>query len=328
METNANPPAPAGQMKAMGFTHHGGPEVLGFVDLRKPHAGPGGVRIRVRAAAVNPVDAIIRSGAFSGMDADTAHPVVPGMDVAGTIDQIGPDQPDGFDLAVGDDVVGFVVPSGAHGGYSESIVLPAQSITRKPSNVSFVEAASFLSNALTAELTLEALALEHGSTLAVTGAAGAVGGYLVELGAGRGLVVIADAARGDEELVRTLGATHTVGRAPEFVQDVRDLTEGRGADALADAAILTDAVLPAVRDGGQIAFYLPTDLVPDRGVRPFYSYVMGSAERHDAIERLARMVERDELTTRVAAVYPLADAVAAHERLARGKLRGRIVLEL
>ncbi|SHN39490.1 NADP-dependent oxidoreductase [Cryptosporangium aurantiacum] len=313
-------------MKAIGFTRHGAPEVLETLELPDPTAGAGEVRIRVRAASVNPVDAIIRLGLFDGMVADDRHPLVTGMDVAGTIDAIGPDQPDGFDLAVGDAVIGFVVPSGSHGGYSEYIVLPSLSVTRMPSNVDFVAGASFLSNALTAELTLEALALPSGSTLAVTGAAGAVGGYLVELGAARGLVVIADAAADDEKLVRGLGATHVVRRGAEFVGDVLDVTDGRGADALGDGAILTDAVLPAVRDGGQIAFYLPTDVRPDRGITPFHSYVMRSATRHDAIERLARMVERGELTTRVAEVYPADDAVAAHQRLEQGKLRGRQIL--
>ncbi|MCF4121714.1 NADP-dependent oxidoreductase [Antribacter sp. KLBMP9083] len=314
-------------MKAVGLTRHGAPDVLHLVELPEPHAGAGEVRIRVRAAAVNPVDAIIRSGSFAGMEADEAHPIIPGMDVSGTIDEIGPDQPDGFDLAVGDAAIGFVVPSGAHGGYSEYIVLPAQSVTRMPSTVSFAEGASFLSNALTAEITLEALALGSGSTLAVTGAAGAVGGYLVELGAGRGLVVIADAAEEDEPLVRGFGATWVVRRGTDFVSDVLDATGGRGADALADAAILTDAVLPAVRDSGQVAFYLPTPVVPDRGITPFHSYVMRSATRHDAIESLARKVEQGVVSTRVTHVYPAVEAAAAHERLQRGKLRGRLILE-
>lgn len=314
-------------MKAIGFTEHGAAEVLRPLDLPEPHAGAGEVRIHVRAAAVNPVDVIIRSGAFAGMAADAQHPIVPGMDVSGVIDEIGPEQPAGIEFGVGEAVSGFVVPSGAHGGYSEYIVLPAQSVTRMPSNVDFAQGASFLSNALTAELTFEALDLAPGSTLAVTGATGAVGGYLVELGAGRGLEVVADAAEADRDLVRGFGAAHLARRGADFVQDVLDATGGRGADALADAAILTDAVYPAIRDGGQVALYLPTDAEPDRGIRSFHSYVMKSATRHDAIDKLARLVERGELATRVAEVCPAAEAVAAHRRLERGRLRGRLILE-
>lgn len=315
-------------MKAVGLTRHGAPEVLHTLDLPEPHAGGGEVRVRVRAAAVNPVDAIIRAGRFTGIEADATRPVVPGMDVAGVIDEIGPAQPDGFDLAVGDRVVGFVVPSGTHGGYSEQVVLPTLSVTRAPSNVDHAEAASFLSNALTAEIALEALNLPAGSTFAVTGAAGGVGGYLVELAAARGLVVIADAAPQDEDLVRGFGAGHVVRRGEHFVADVLDVTGGRGAHALGDGAILAEAALPAVRDGGQIAFFLGNDVQPDRGITAFRSYVMRSSTRHDAIDRLARLVEGGRLSTRVARVHPATDAVGAHLRLERGHLRGRLILEL
>ena len=76
-------------MRAIGLTRHGAPEVLHTLDLPEPHAGEAEVRVRVRAAAVNPVDAIIRSGQFAGIEADATRPGVPGMDVAGVIDEIG-----------------------------------------------------------------------------------------------------------------------------------------------------------------------------------------------------------------------------------------------
>lgn len=314
-------------MKVIGLTEFGTPAVLRPLDVPERHAGPGEVRIRVRAAAVNPVDTIIRAGGFAGNDRTVAEPVVPGTDVAGTIDEIGADQPDGFDLAIGDAVTGFVVPDGSHGGYSEQIVLPALSVTRMPSNGGFAQGAAFLSNALTADITLEHLALEPGQTLAVTGATGTVGGYLVELAAQRGITVIA-AARADEaDRVRSLGATVVLDREDDFVAGVLAATDGVGADALADPAILTERVIGAVRDGGQVAFYLPTDVDPGRGIRVFGSYVMRSNLRHDTIERLARAVERGEVTATVAGTLPANEAAAAHERLERGGIRGRLVLD-
>ncbi|WP_435742930.1 NADP-dependent oxidoreductase [Microbacterium sp. PMB16] len=314
-------------MKAIGFTHTGGPEVLHPLELPRPEAGQGEVLIKVRFAAVNPVDAIIRTGAFAGIDVDASHPVVPGMDVAGTIEAIGPDQAEDFDLAIGDHVTGFVVPSGTHGGYSECIVLPSRSVAGTHAEKDTAAAASFLSNALTAEIALENLDLPTGATFAVTGAAGAVGGYLVELAARRGLVVIADATDEDRALVTRLGATHVVRRGADFVGDVIATTGGRGADALGDGATLGGAVLGAVRDGGQIAYFLPNDAEQIRGITPFFSYVMRSSTRHDAIQGLVDAVARGELTTRVADVYPAVEAAAAHERLERGGLRGRLILE-
>ncbi|WP_127886692.1 NADP-dependent oxidoreductase [Rathayibacter festucae] len=314
-------------MKAIGLTTYGGPDALQVLDVPEPHVGPGEVRIRVRAAAVNPVDAIIRSGGFAGKDGSIADPVVPGMDVSGVIDEVGPGRPSDIDVSIGDAAIGFVVPENSHGGYSEYVVLPSESVTRMPAGLDFVHAASFLSNALTAEITLEHFALTPGAALAVTGATGAVGGYLVELAARRGLTVIAAATGNDEPLVREFGATHVIDRRADFSDGVLALTGGRGADALADAAILTDQVTRAVRDGGQIAFYLPTDVDPGRGIDVFGSYVMRSNLRHDAIAMLARLAGSGAVSKRVAAVLPAAQAADAHVRLARGGLRGRLVLE-
>jgi len=241
-------------MKAIGLTGFGGPRVLHALDIPEPHAGPDEVRIRVRAAAVNPVDTIIRSGGFAGNDAVVVEPVVPGTDVSGVVDELGDNLATDDGLQLGDAVIGFVVPEGSHGGYSEHVVLPAESVSLLPGDLTFVEGASFLSNALTAEITLEHLGLEPGATLAVTGATGAVGGYLVELAVRRGITVIASASPAEAERVRGLGATHVVDRSEDFTAGVLALTGGRGADALADPAIVGEFVFGAVRDGGQAAF--------------------------------------------------------------------------
>ncbi len=314
-------------MKAIGLIEFGGPSVLHPVDVPEPHAGPGEVRIRVRAAAVNPVDTIIRSGGFAGNDGPVVEPVVPGTDVTGVVDELGDDLATDEGLQLGDAVIGFVVPEGSHGGYSEHVVLTAESVTRLPGDLTFVEGASFLSNALTAEITLEHLALDPGATLAVTGATGAVGGYLVELAARRGITVIASASEAEVDLVRGFGATHVIDRGDDFATGVLALTGGRGADALADPAIVGESVFGAVRDGGQAAFYLPADSTPGRDVRVFSSYVMRSHRRHDVISALAGLADRGEIATRVAGTLPAADASTAHARLERGGLRGRLVLE-
>lgn len=314
-------------MQVIGLTEYGAPDVLRSIEIHEPHAGPGEVRIRVRAAAVNPVDTIIRAGGFAGNDGAISGAVVPGTDVVGVVDEVGPDQPADADVTLGDEAIGFVAPDGDHGGYSEYIVLPARSVTRKPSTLNDAEAVSFLSNALTAAITLEHLRLEPGATLAVTGATGAVGGYLVELAARQGVTVIAAASEEEAALVRGFGATTVIDRSTDFVEGVLAATDGRGVDALADPAILTDRVIGAVRDGGQIAFYLPTEVDPGRGIEVFGSYVMRSNTRHDVIAELARLAGRGDLTTRVSGTLPAADAAAAHSRLEQGGLRGRLVLE-
>jgi len=224
-------------MRAVGITEWGGPEVLHLVELPDPEAGPGEVRIRVHAAAVNPTDTVLRSGGRAQLAAGIPPPYVPGMDAAGVVEQIG----DGArtDLRAGDHVMAIVVPYGSHGAYAERIVVPAESVARVPDGATDVAAATLPMNGLTARQALDVLALEPGWTLAVTGSAGAVGGYAVQLGKAEGLRVIADASPADERLVKELGADVVVPRGDGFARRVRELLP-EGADGLVDAALLED----------------------------------------------------------------------------------------
>ena len=127
-------------MKVVGVDEFGGPEALRVFELPERHAGPGEVRIRVHAAAVNPTDTYVRNGARAEQQKASPPPYVPGMDVAGVLDEIG----EGVttDLAVGDRVMAIVLPKGSHGGYSDSIVLPAESVVAAPAGSSHAEAST------------------------------------------------------------------------------------------------------------------------------------------------------------------------------------------
>ncbi len=191
-------------MKVIGVSEYGGPEALRIFEIPEPHAGPGEVRIRVHAVAVNPTDTLVRNGSRADAQKEFEPPYVPGMDAAGVLDEIG----DGADtdLAIGDEVMAVVVPRGSHGAYSEYIVVPSESVVRTPAGATLVEASTLPMNGLTARQALDRLALQPGQTLAVTGAAGAFGGYVVQLAKAEGLRVIADASPADEALVRSFGA--------------------------------------------------------------------------------------------------------------------------
>jgi NADPH:quinone reductase len=185
-------------MKAIGLTEFGGPEVLKVIDLPEPEPGPGEVRIRIHAVAVNPTDITFRSGARAAQLADRAGPYIPGMDAAGVVDKLGEDS-DGR-LAVGDPVIAYVIPFGPHGGsYAEKVVVAAASVVPAPAGASFPEASTLLLNATTARLSLDALALPPGATVAVVGGAGAVGGYAIQLAKADGLTVLADVAPSDDK---------------------------------------------------------------------------------------------------------------------------------
>lgn len=311
-------------MRAVGITEFGNPDVLHIVDLPDPQPGPGEVRIRVHAATVNPTDTGLRSGSRAAQLKDIPPPYVPGMDAAGILDQIGPDT--STDLQLGDHVMAIVVPSGSHGAYSELLVVPAESVTRVPAGATDVEAATLPMNGLTTRLALDLLDLKAGQTLAVTGAAGAVGGYAVQLGKAAGLRTIADAAPQDEQLVKELGADVVVPRGPDFAEHVRAVVAD-GADALIDTALLNELAILAVRDGGRIATLRGYTSESGRGVTFHPVFVRTYAREHDKLDRLRQQAEAGEVTLRVAATLPAERAAEAHRILEAGGTRGRLVLE-
>src|ERR1700727_1529733 len=104
-------------MRAVGITEFGGPEALEIVEVPDPQAGPGEVRIRVHAAAVNPTDTLLRDGSRAEMLRDVPAPHVPGMDAAGVVDQLGAGVETG--LQVGDAVMAVVLPRAQHRAYAE-----------------------------------------------------------------------------------------------------------------------------------------------------------------------------------------------------------------
>jgi NADPH:quinone reductase-like Zn-dependent oxidoreductase len=275
----------------------------------------------VHAAAVNPTDTVLRSGARS---VDVPPPYVPGMDVAGVLEQIGPGA--STDLQVGQHVMAIVVPHGQSGGYAERVVVPAESAVRVPAGATYAEASTLPMNGLTTMQALDLLGLEPGQTLAVTGAAGAVGGYAVQLGKVGGLRVVADAAPADEQLVKDLGADVVIRRGPEFAQQVRDAVP-EGADGLVDGAVANELVIPAVRDGGRIATVRGFKGATERGISFHPVTVRSYAREHAKLDCLRQLAETGQVTLRVARVLPAERAAEAHRLLEAGGTRGRLVLE-
>jgi NADPH:quinone reductase len=308
-------------MKAIGVTEFGGPDALHVVELPDPEAGPGEVRIRVHAAAVNPTDTGLRSGARA---VDVPPPYVPGMDVAGVLEQIGAGA--STDLQVGQHVMAIVVPHGQTGGYAERVVVPVESVARVPAGATYPEASTLPMNGLTTVQALDLLDLEPGQTLAVTGAAGAVGGYAVQLGQVGGLRVVADAAPADEQLVKDLGADVVVRRGPEFAERVRAAVP-QGADGLVDAALLNELAVPAVHDGGRIATVRGFKGNAERGITFHPVAVRRYAREQGKLDRLRHLAETGQVTLRVARVLPAERAAEAHRILEASGTRGRLVLE-
>jgi NADPH:quinone reductase len=301
-------------MRAVGFTEFGGPEVLRLVSLPVPSPGPGQVRVRVAATAVNPTDLAFRSGAHGSMPDGVSPPYVPGMDLAGVVDIAGPDA---AGWGPGDRVMAAVSPWGPGGGaQAEYVVVAADALARVPERISLQAAATLPMNALTVRVALDMLALRPGQTLGVTGAAGAVGGYAIQLGRSEGLRVIADASPADEGLVSQLGAHMVVPRGPGVAGRIRQVLPA-GVDALLDAAVMGPPVLSAVR---------PFPGETERGITVSLVLVFEHLHEGDQLAGLAELAAKGVLSLRVADVLPAARAAEAHRRFEAHGVRGRLVL--
>ena len=309
-------------MKAIAFNSPGDPEVFEVMELPDPEVGPGEVLIRVQATAVSPTDTMRRAGLRPSKD---DGPFVVGMDAAGVIEAI--DESADTDLTVGDKVMAFLVPSGAHGGYAQRVAVRADSVTRMPEGTSFAEASTVPMNGLTAQLALDTLDLPAGATLAVTGAAGTLGGYVVQLAKDRGLTVIADASKDDDDLVQGFGADIVKLRGEGFAEAVRGKFP-KGVDGIVDAAVQVDEIVPAAKDGAKIITIRGDKGERDRGVTLVPIWVVEYDGRRDKLDELRAKVEDGTLTLRVADVVSMDQATEAHRRLEAGGVRGRIVIEL
>ena len=217
-----------------------------------------GCRVEIAAASVNPVDLAVAGGFFHGLGLiDQPEHTGLGWDFAGTVAAVGPGSGPGADLAVGTRVAGLVTGFDRDfGTYAEQSVVPVADLAVVPDGVDLVGAATVPLNGLTAAGIVDLLgdAPTGGDRLLVTGAAGAVGGYVLSLARDRGWKVTGLARGADEGFVRGLGADFTVEASP-------------GWDAVVDTATLKEQGLAPVRDGGRFVGVLPGGGPdPERGI--------------------------------------------------------------
>lgn len=311
-------------MQVVGLMEHGGPEVLKVYETEDVHAGPGQIRILNQAAAVNPTDVVGRNGMRAAQQEAFPPPWVPGMDAAGIVDEIGPGVT--TKLKPGDRVMAMVVPQGQHGGYASSIVLNQHAVVPAPLSLTHAQTASLPMNTLTARLSLDLLQLAPGQTLAVTGGPGAYGGYVIELAKNAGITVIADAKPEDEELLRKLGVDLVIPRGEGFADRVREHFP-EGVDGMADGALLNEAAIPAVKNGGSFTSIRGFKGEPQRDIDFTTTWVTTYNEDFQRLDKIRQLVNEGKITPRVAGTVSPKDAYMAHQKLEAGGSRGRWIIE-
>jgi NADPH:quinone reductase-like Zn-dependent oxidoreductase len=296
-------------MRAAVVVRPGGPEAIEIVEVPVPEPGPGQVRVRVAGAAVNPVDLSTRAGIHHRMGRISGPVTGLGWDVAGTVDAVGA----AVSFPVGERVAGMLDTFDRnHGTYAEYVVIDAAALARVPAQVPLTVAAAVPLAGITARAIADRLGAGGGRRLLVTGAAGAIGGYLVRLALDLGWEVSGLARTSDQTFVETQGAQLVT--AP-----------GQGWDAVADAAAIGTAALESVADGGVYVGVRPgRGAESSRGI--VTSEVRATADG-TVVQELLDRVGHGGLEVRVNVVLPLAKAADAHALAEQRGTRGRIILD-
>jgi NADPH:quinone reductase-like Zn-dependent oxidoreductase len=302
-------------MRAAAFSEFGGPEVLRTMELPTPSAGPGQVRVRVKAAGVQPYDCAVRGGwTPPGQTGDL--PRIPGNEFAGVVDQVG-DGVTGIDS--GASVLGF----GQLGAYAEYIVIPADQVTPKPPEMPWEVAGGFTAGGQTAHIALGELDFGPGDTVLIHAAAGSVGTFAVQLAVGRGATVIGTARVENHAYLDSLGAT-PVAYGDGLLDRVRTLAPG-GVHAALDGAggDALEVSLALVKDRSRILTLVEHGRAAELGIT-----VTPNRRSAARLAELAAMYARGELRFLVRRTYPLDRAADAHRESETGHGRGKIVITI
>jgi NADPH:quinone reductase-like Zn-dependent oxidoreductase len=307
------------KMKAIVVRAYGGPEVLKHENVPRPEPKENEILIRVIAAAINPVDAAIRSGRFTIGD---KLPLVPGMDIAGVVEKTGAKI---TKFKVGDPVYAYLSFK-EQGGYAEFAIAHENEVSLKPKTLTYEQAAAVPLAATTAwQALIDNAKLSAGQTVLIHGGSGGVGHFAIQIAKARGAKVIAVASTPNQALLKQLGADQAI-----------DYSTTRFEDVVKEVDVVLDAVrgdtlarsYGVVKKGGVIVSITgqPDQAELDkRGIRG--SSMMAHPDAK-VLEELTKLIEAKKITPVVSQVLPLAEAAKAHEQIATRHTRGKIVLKV
>jgi putative PIG3 family NAD(P)H quinone oxidoreductase len=324
-------------MRAMTIPEPGGPDALVWSEVPDPEPGPGEVVVDVRATAVNRADLLQRQGHYPP---PPGAPAYPGLECSGVISAIGPDV---TGWKVGQEVCALL----AGGGYAERVAVPARQLLPVPAGVDLVDAAALPEVACTVWSNVVQLArLAKGETLLLHGGGSGIGTFAVQLGVALGATVVVTARAAKHERLRELGAAHTIDyREQDFVEEVRRVTDGRGADVILDimgAAYLSRNVAALAADGRLVVIGMQGGrkgeldlgaLLAKRGTVAATALRSRPLDQKAEIVRGVRqqvwpLVEAGAVRPIVDRRLPLAEAAQAHRLVESSDHVGKVLLTL
>lgn len=306
-------------MKAVRYHTYGGPEVLKYEDAPRPVPGEGEMLVRVRAAAVNPVDAKVRVGGFGP---GAQMPLIPGYDLAGVVEEstAGTSR-----FKKGDEIFAYLnVRRG--GAYAQYAVVKDDEAAAKPAKLSFEEAAAVPLAALTAwQALVEKAKLDAGQTVLIHGGSGGVGSFAVQIAKARGAKVLATASTRNQEALKQLGVDqpidYTTTKFEEVAKDVDVVLDTVGGETLVRSY---DVVK---KDGIIVSIVGPPkkEELSKRGIR---GEIFLARPNSEMLSEIGKLIDAGKIKPLVSQVLPLAEAAKAHQQIETGHTRGKIVLKV
>ncbi|MBO8199982.1 NADP-dependent oxidoreductase [Streptomyces smyrnaeus] len=300
-------------MKAAAINAFGGPEVVELLDVETPEAGPGQVRVRVKAAGIQPFDCAIRRGlTIPGQPA--GFPRTIGNEFAGVIDQAG-ENATGF--PIGSEVIGWELLA----GHAEFVVVPTDQIVSKPASMPWEVAGVFSASGQTAHTAIEQLGVGFGDTVLVHAAAGGVGTVAVQVAKAYGATVLGTAAPRNHDYLRSIGAV-PVEYGEGLVERVRALAPNgvtAASDGIGGAAL--DASVELIEDRKRIGTITDFDRAAELGV-----LAISTQRSPTRLSALTDLYEQGKLHIEISQAIPLAQAEQAHRAVESGHVRGKIAL--
>ncbi len=319
-------------MNAIVLSRFGGPDAFELREVPVPAVGPRQVRVRVHATAVNPLDYQIRRGDYPDY---VPLPAIIGHDISGVVEEIGSEVSEFTD---GDEVYYTPKIFGGAGSYAAQHVADVELISRKPRNLSHLEAASLtLVGGTVWEAFVQRAQLTVGETILVHGGAGGVGTIAIQIAKAIGARVITTARAGDHDFVRSLGADDAIDFTVEdYVEGVARLTRGEGVNVVFDTIggdTLTRSPLTLAAFGRVVSLVdiaQPQNLVDAWGKNAAYHFVF-TRQNRGKLDALTTLIERGLVKPVIGATLPLARMSEAHDLLENGAargLRGKVAIDV
>jgi NADPH:quinone reductase-like Zn-dependent oxidoreductase len=303
---------------------YGGPEVLQYEDAPRPQIRKGEVLVRVHAAGVNPLDWKVRSGSMNGF-IQHKLPLIPGWDVSGVVEEIGPGPAAAGQFMKGDEVFAMADPT-RDGAYADYIAVRATALAKKPKSLHHVRAAATPLSALAAWRSLFDLGqLQSGQRILIHGGSGGVGHFAVQFAKWKGNYVITTSSTKNHELLLKLGADETIDYTTQKFEDVANKidivldtiggeTQERSWLVLKKGGVLISLVQPPSQEKAN-----------QFGVRGMMCSVQPDGAQ---LSKIAKFIDSAKLRPTIDRILPLSEARRAHELSQNGHVHGKIVLRV